>query len=136
MALGLFVGRGFRPELQGDYTIKRNVMQGAGIGIVVNGSGQVARNWLADGSRDGILLFGMTAPLRVAMNIVHRFAGHAIDIARGSTSSYIYHNDFRRNGGIDCVDRTNGEGTAGTANIWLRNLGAEDDPKGICTPAP
>jgi hypothetical protein len=47
-------------------------------------------------------------------------------------SHSIHDNDFRGNSGIDCVDASKGDGTSGTANTWIRNLGRESDPRGIC----
>jgi hypothetical protein len=43
-------------------------------------------------------------------------------------------NDLSGNDGIDCVDRSRGDGTGGTANIWRRNIGDESDPHDICGP--
>ena len=34
---------------------------------------------------------------------------------------------------VDCVDRSVGDGTAGTANTWRRATGAFSVPDGICT---
>lgn len=37
---------------------------------------------------------------------------------------------------IDCIDESRGEGTAGTANTWLRAEGRTSVPPGLCTPPP
>jgi parallel beta-helix repeat protein len=44
-------------------------------------------------------------------------------------------NDARGNTGLDCRDRTReGDGTAGTRNFWIDDLGDDADPPGICRP--
>ncbi|WP_225926471.1 right-handed parallel beta-helix repeat-containing protein [Pseudonocardia abyssalis] len=35
---------------------------------------------------------------------------------------------------LDCSDASTGGGTAGTANMWLLNIGASSDPTGLCLP--
>jgi parallel beta-helix repeat protein len=45
----------------------------------------------------------------------------------GSTGNEIVGNDFRNNGGTDCVDSSGPPG-----NTWTNNLGAESDPAGLC----
>lgn len=35
---------------------------------------------------------------------------------------------------LDCSDESTGGGTAGTANMWLLNIGATSDPLGLCLP--
>jgi len=37
---------------------------------------------------------------------------------------------------IDCIDESQGTGTAGTANTWRHAEGRTSVPAGICTPPP
>jgi parallel beta-helix repeat protein len=41
-------------------------------------------------------------------------------------------NQASNNGGFDCQDDSHGGGTAGTANLWVRNRGVKSSPPGIC----
>ena len=54
----------------------------------------------------------------------------------GATGHAIHDNDFRGNSVLDCQDdTTGGGGTSGTSNTWTQNLGATDDPNGLCSPS-
>lgn len=115
----------------GDVRARRNVIDGARVAIdLERGTGVVERNALADGWT-GIRV--RDAAYKISANSATDFRRHGIKIL-GVGGNAIYQNDFRGNGSVDCVDRTTGEGTAGTANIWRRNLGDESTPNGICWP--
>lgn len=42
------------------------------------------------------------------------------------------HNRLRNNGELDCHDRTEGTGTAGTANTWRKSTGRTENRAGLC----
>ncbi len=129
----------------GRSTVTDNVIDGAAWGITAEIAGSISRNVILGRgdprSSTGIVLgddAGMTAAdVRggstagdVSDNVVSGFAEHGI-LARISGIS-IQDNDFRGNAGVDCVDRTTGDGTSGTGNTWHRDLGGQSNPGGIC----
>ncbi|MEA2621651.1 MAG: hypothetical protein QOH61_561 [Chloroflexota bacterium] len=80
---------------------------------------------------------GISAALGGNLSI---YGNHMTGFARGvratDTTGDIHFrmNDFRGNINRDCVDQSEGDGTAGTANVWVHNLGDESSPHGICSP--
>jgi hypothetical protein len=113
-----------------DVDARRNVIDGARVGIRFDsGGGVVARNFVTDGVV-GIRLLDAVA--KFFRNRVRGYDGPGIRVDGDGSANVISDNDFRGNGGIDCVDRTTGDGTAGTADLWRRNIGRESDPVGIC----
>jgi nitrous oxidase accessory protein NosD len=64
-------------------------------------------------------------------NTIRRSSG--VGFTMGSyLGNQVRDNDFRSGGTLDCLDHSSGFGTAGTGNLWLRNLGRLADPDGIC----
>ena len=51
-----------------------------------------------------------------------------IEVHASSHDNEIVGNDFRNNGGTDCVDHS-----SGPANTWSNNLGNESTPSGLCS---
>jgi parallel beta-helix repeat protein len=62
-------------------------------------------------------------------NSAHAGDGTGIDVNQTSHDDLLIGNDFRNNGGTDCVDHS-----PGPANTWIDNLGDESTPPGICIP--
>ncbi|MEX2274130.1 MAG: right-handed parallel beta-helix repeat-containing protein [Actinomycetota bacterium] len=57
-----------------------------------------------------------------------------ISFALGTRNNQIRRNTASGNADFDCHDQSIGSRTAGTANVWRRNVGATDEPNGICKP--
>jgi hypothetical protein len=96
--------------------------------------------------------------VRVWRNNVHKAKLNGIDVAASGAGEYVVHGNHAvgnggaglhagprtddavfgfntaRANGVDCRDESIGDGTAGTDNTWRRNVGANDDPDGICQP--
>ncbi|MEV6651019.1 right-handed parallel beta-helix repeat-containing protein [Streptomyces sp. NPDC051219] len=69
----------------------------------------------------------------ISRNSASDNAGDGIRIdAGGNGGNTIDSNVARRNGMLDCRDNTSGTGTDGTANTWIRNIGPNAAPPGIC----
>lgn len=83
---------------------------------------------------DGMQLYAVLGG-QVRRVSVRGSADNGIKLDGDAAGVSIHDNDFRQNGGTDCLDESSGAGTAGTANTWLRDLGGQSDPAGICTPA-
>lgn len=92
--------------------VDRNQVVGRanGIRFVDQTSGMIGRNTVTGGSGTGILLEGMNS-------------GIALD-----------RNTSVRNRTVDCADQSTGTGTAGTANVWTRNVGLTSAPPRLCSP--
>ncbi|MGW0579346.1 right-handed parallel beta-helix repeat-containing protein [Streptomyces sp. NPDC002920] len=69
----------------------------------------------------------------ISRNIASDNAGDGIRIdAGGNGGNTIDSNVARGSGMLDCRDSTTGTGTDGTANTWIRNIGPNAAPPGIC----
>jgi parallel beta-helix repeat protein len=51
----------------------------------------------------------------------------------GSSGNTFYSGEAHGNGSSDCEDESTGNGTAGTADNWIRNQGLTSQPQGLCT---
>ena len=113
-----------------DSSIRANIISGVNRGIVVAlyGSAVVVDNVLLGGTHTGIKT---GSDLEIERNLVRGFE-HGIVLS--STGATVRGNDFRGNRRWDCVDRSTGDGTAGTGNTWIGNLGHTSQPDGICRP--
>lgn len=111
--------------------VRRNLVSGANLAMFGSAAfGIWAGNTLVDGGRG--MLTAFSEGLEIARNDVTGMARAGIRVGEGSEDLRIHDNDFRGNGGTDCIDDTTGAGTAGTANLWRDNQGDESDPPGIC----
>ncbi|MFJ7904735.1 nitrous oxide reductase family maturation protein NosD [Streptomyces sp. NPDC096198] len=84
-------------------------------GVRISGgetSGTIDTNSVTGSSNDGILIEAGNSGLRVTRNTA---SGSAV---------------------FDCQDQSTGSGTAGTANTWTGNIGATNQPMGICAAPP
>jgi hypothetical protein len=132
---GFFVGAA-------EVTLRHNVVTEATGGILLfDSGGLIADNVLlglrrtdpasGDTGIEARTFDGANFPLELHGNIVSDF--HVgVFIHPWFAGASIHDNDFRGNVDTDCVDVTQGEGTAGTANSWIRNLGIDSFPPGIC----
>jgi hypothetical protein len=90
---------------------------GVHVGIRVAGTGAVvASNDVRDNFSGGIVVVGDASANRLLVNV-------AINNSNDSDNPL-----------GDCFDPTTGTGTAGTANIWIDNIGAAAFPPDICGP--
>jgi hypothetical protein len=103
------------------------------VGVALIGGGVagvragVADNDIHHNESDGVHVD--TPDSIVARNRIHDNGGSAIQAS--APGNQFLHNVSTNNG---CVDSTTGDGTAGTANIWIDNIGASSFPPGICRP--
>ncbi|GAA2383548.1 hypothetical protein GCM10010420_02010 [Streptomyces glaucosporus] len=56
--------------------------------------------------------------------------------AGGNGENTLAHNRLRNNAEHDCHDRTEGDGTAGTANTWRKSTGRTENRSGLCEQVP
>jgi hypothetical protein len=105
---GLSLGDGARGE------IRNNVVINGGDGIVV---GPIAAN----GTRTSLL---------IRANEIRDNSGRGIVVAAGPRSggNVLLGNSSLGNGELDCLDETTGGLSAGTADLWLNNVGVLDQP--------
>jgi hypothetical protein len=61
-----------------------------------------------------------------------RTEGTRSSTAPQASNNTIERNKARDNGSVDCSDATDGTGTSGTANFWIKNQGRTEDRPGIC----
>ncbi|MDQ3407980.1 MAG: right-handed parallel beta-helix repeat-containing protein [Chloroflexota bacterium] len=116
------------PGVSFDSTIRENIIRRATNGIAVEGSAEISENVLLGERGTGITT---SSDLLIRRNRVRAFeSGVRLD-GSGAT---VRGNDFRGNRGPDCFDSSSGEGTAGTSNTWINDLGHDSQPVGICRP--
>jgi parallel beta-helix repeat protein len=81
----------------------------------------------------GIGLYGTTAA-----KVDGNETGDNSDVglyAGGDTSNNVFSdNEADDNTTFDCQDESTGDGTAGTANTWVKNVGDTSSPAGLCKP--
>jgi len=111
-----------------DSSIRANIISGVNQGIAAYGSAVVVDNVLLGGTGTGMKT---GSDLEIERNLVRGFER---GIVLSSTGATVRGNDFRGNRRWDCVDRSTGDGTAGTSNTWNGNLGHTSQPDGICRP--
>ncbi len=82
---------------------------------------------------NGIRLTGANTSAFISGNTVSGSANSGIDVEAGS-NNVIIRNDVSASGSHDCADTTIGSGTAGTANLWRRDVGSthNSSPAAIC----
>jgi parallel beta-helix repeat protein len=93
----------------------------------------VTGNKIERATRDGILLRNGSSANTVANNLSRdngRDGLRVDDTASGGNT--IEQNKMLGNGEHDCHDDSVGLGTAGTANLWLRNIGKTENRPGLC----
>ncbi|MGI8533665.1 MAG: hypothetical protein ACR2LP_02125 [Candidatus Limnocylindrales bacterium] len=145
-------------------TVSRNVLRYRHVGerlqgcrgdaiSVIFSAARVRRNIVSglpgaslDGTRPpmlctGILVVGTEPGQMVARDNLVRYAFDGIRLGPDDPADFelvdgalVIENDARHGLGLDCVDTSTGDGTAGTANSWTDNLGLTDAPDGLCTP--
>ncbi len=72
---------------------------------------------------------GELANSLITGNHVRGSGTNGIFIDTSNTGNVLTSNVSSANGGNDCRDNSSGSGTAGTANIWLKNIGATRTPE-------
>lgn len=70
----------------------------------------------------------------VEWNVIRNVIDYGIYLRSVTSENEITDNDVAGSGSFDCRDESSGPGTSGTANDWLRNLGATSSPAGLCHP--
>ena len=82
---------------------------------------------------NGIRLTGANTSAYISGNTVARSVNSGIDVEGGS-NNLIIRNNVSASGVHDCADTTTGLGTAGTANLWRRDVGSthNSSPAAIC----
>lgn len=111
------------------HSIIRNVIEHVNTGMdIYESAGLMRGNTLLDGTGSGMIV--SVGGFDIARNRVHGFAGSGIKlVSYGGT--VVGHNDFRGNGGVDCVSDPDD-----TTTVWIDNLGNESQPEGLCEPVP
>lgn len=133
----------------------------AGIRLLAAGSGNVVRHNRANSNGRNGILNQSTPGTRIAHNRTHANTGVGADLGHGirltsSSGVTVAHNKSRNNTGDgiradsdatgnviarnrmsgnvehDCHDDSAGTGTAGTANLWVRNHGLTENRPGLC----
>ncbi len=89
--------------------LRDNFIDNNGVGIEL-GTGSPVSRWLVRGNR------------------IRNTETDGIRVNPGSDRNQLFDNSSLGSGGFDCLDQTNGEGTAGTGNTWSRNVGVTDSP--------
>jgi hypothetical protein len=133
---GVFADEGTSVE------VARNEIRDFGTGVVLGSdAGGIVRENDISRSDVGIATFSdPRTRVNVARNTVHD--NRDVGILAASAGAKFVQNVARRNGTVgsgllgpfDCRDLSSGNGTAGTANTWLDNIGATASPPGICVP--
>jgi parallel beta-helix repeat protein len=116
----------------GAVAVKNRVLNAA-VGLVVNLSSDVnvTDNRIRTSRSAGVFLTASDNGTLIG-NLVVGGLDKGITISPDSENNAFVDNDARGNAGLDCHDQSLGSGTAGTANSWSGNLGADDSPDGIC----
>ena len=70
----------------------------------------------------------------VEWNVIHNAGDFGIYLRGVTSENEVTDNHVAGSGSFDCRDESSGPGTAGTANDWLRNVGATSSPVGLCHP--
>lgn len=111
---------------------------GAGTGIILfeaNGSGLTVGYNDVYRNDDGISLYDVDNSL-VTHNKSHdQVVWDGIYADAASAGNRIEYNRLERNMEHDCHDDSNGPGTAGTANFWVKNYGLTENRPGLCRKA-
>jgi hypothetical protein len=108
-----------------------NTLSGARVGIITELGGPLIKGNRIDRTKIGIQTDERAT---IRENVVRT---SETGIHADAFYNRIIENDFRGNSGIDCIDNSEPNHgdfpeTNGTGNQWVRNLGDEGTPKGIC----
>ena len=126
--VGVAVFTGGRPLVSGN-RLRNNQ---TGIQVRDNADGELRGNSI-EGGGTGMSLGGSSSALDGAFrylvrnNRVRGQTGDGIHIGVGSANQ-LFDNSALGSGGLDCRDDTVGGRTAGTDNVWVRNVGVTDSP--------
>jgi hypothetical protein len=108
-----------------DVAVHRNrVHSASGNGIDVTPSGEGGK-------------LPVAAPVKVSVtqNKVDHVKLAGLHMALKTNKVTVTGNTALDNEGFDCHDQSTGGDTLGTANTWVDNVGDENSPPGLCTPA-
>ncbi|MEU8586775.1 right-handed parallel beta-helix repeat-containing protein [Streptomyces sp. NPDC048664] len=86
--------------------------------------------------RNGVRFGGGESDGTIDANSVTGSSHDGILVESGTSGLSVTHNTAGGSAVLDCEDDTTGSGTAGTANTWTDDIGATDQPAGICEDAP
>jgi hypothetical protein len=125
-------------QVQDNY-LRRN--QRHGIGLAQTNNNTVERNVLLENGSvlpdntvigDGIRLANGATDNLISRNRSYRNVANGIRALALATNNRIQDNVMLDNGIFDARDDSNGTGTAGTANFWLRNECRTENRPGLC----
>lgn len=120
------------------WTVTGNTIRRVRLGMypAYGTTGSIVGNTIRGGDWDGIWI-NTSDGMVVADNDVHNQDGIGMHVSIGALNN-VHDNDFSGNGSTDCVDQTGNVVLAADPidNTWTNDIGDEDIPDGICTPAP
>lgn len=93
----------------------------------------VERNETSGNAQDGIFLDNADGNL-IRRNQSERNGRDGIRLSAESTGNLVTRNKMKGNTEHDCHDDSVGTGTAGTANLWIKNRGNTENRPGLCRP--
>jgi len=83
----------------------------------------------------GIAIFEGSIALLISHNDVTTSHNNGIAAFEGSERNTISYNKAFDNTPVDCYDETAGDGTGGTANFWIKDMGFTQNRPGLCKSA-
>jgi parallel beta-helix repeat protein len=94
---------------------------------------EIALNTIRYAANDGIDVTS-TVPesVNVHGNTIRHSRNDGIFFDTGTSGNTIASNSALSSKAWDCHDLSSGTGTAGTANVWMHDIGVNDSPNGLC----
>lgn len=114
------------------------------LGFVESSGIPTAQNTVAHNKLESNSFAGIRLEHNAVFNSIHendasrngsfgiRAEGTRSGTAPQASNNTIERNKAKDNGTVDCSDATDGTGTAGTANFWIKDQGRTEDRPGIC----
>lgn len=105
----------------------------AGIAVREDANDVVARENTIIGTTRGVdVSAGIPGAIRIKQNIIRNVSQFGILLESNTSENQINGNDVRNSDNKDCLDRSMGSNTGGTANTWVGNEGNKASPPEIC----
>ena len=116
-----------------DVLVRFNRLREAGVGLqLLNGWANTLRgNTIERSLGDGILL-DASSNNALDGNVSRDNGRDGVRVTAQSSGNTIRRNLLPANAENDCHDDSEGAGTAGTANFWIRNFANSSQPPGLC----
>ena len=129
----------------GKVTVSTNTFTGNDVGVSVTqvlpppGEATSLRTNTISGGNFGISVAGPTTAVLIEQNKITGASDTGIDVDADAAGNFFRGNaasgaDPNAGGQFDCHDRSTGNRSSGTDNIWEDNIGAVALPGGICSP--